>query len=612
MKKILFILWVIITVSVNAQFHPFRFAFLSDIHIGSPDGKAEEDLKRSIADVNSMKDIAFVVITGDITELGTDEQLKNAKSMLDGFKMKYYIIPGNHDAGWSESGGVSFGKVFGDDKFSFEYDGIRFLGCASGPYVRMSDGHLPRSAINWLDNELKNFKPEQPLIFLNHYPIDNSLDNWYEITDRLRHYNTWAILCGHGHRNKAMNFEDIPGVMGRSNLRAKAEIGGYNLVDVTKDSMIFSERKPGVETMKPWTTVKIETRKYSLDKKFPRPDYSVNEKYTDVKEAWKYTSEANVISTPAVSGDDVMVGNQDGRMFCVSLKTGKEKWRYQTGGSIFSSPAIVEGKIIFGSGDGKIYCLSTKNGKLIWKFQCGASVLGCPVIENNIAYIGASDHHFYALDIISGKMKWSFDGLDGPVVSTPLLYEGKVIFGAWDRNLYALNKNNGDLIWKWNNGSPVRNFSPAACIPVAHDGVVYVVAPDRFITAIDVQDGKTLWRNNDATVRESIGISGDGKWVYGKTMTDTIVAYATSREKQSTAWKMNCGFGYEHVPSMLIEKEGKVFFGTRNGVVYCIDPIQKKIIWAHKIDNSMINTVKVLDGKRLIVSTMDGKVVLLE
>ncbi|MEI9807839.1 MAG: PQQ-binding-like beta-propeller repeat protein [Bacteroidota bacterium] len=61
---------------------------------------------------------------------------------------------------------------------------------------------------------------------------------------------------------------------------------------------------------------------------------------------------------------------------------------------------------------------------------------------------------------------WKFDGLEGPVVSTPLLYDAKIIFGAWDRHLYALNKNTGALVWKWNNGSTVRNFSPAACIPV--------------------------------------------------------------------------------------------------------------------------------------------------
>jgi len=308
MKKILFgVLLVFSITTASPQVKVFRFAFLSDTHIGSPDGKAEEDLKRTVADINQMHDISFVVITGDITELGTNDEIKRAKQLFDELKIPYYIIPGNHDTGWSESGGDSFIKIFGNDKFSFEYNGIRFLGCASGPYLRMSDGHIPRGAINWLDKELKNVKPQQPVIFLNHYPIDNSLDNWYEITDRLRYFNTWAILCGHGHANRAMNFEDIPAVMGRSNLRARAEVGGYNLVDIRSDSMIFTERRPAVETLKPWTGIKIETRHFATNKSFKRPDYGINEKYRQVKEKWRFSSAANIISTPAVAGDDVVV-----------------------------------------------------------------------------------------------------------------------------------------------------------------------------------------------------------------------------------------------------------------------------------------------------------------
>ncbi len=617
MKRLLFIALLFFQLAANSQFKSFRFAFLSDTHIGSPNGSAEEDLRRTVRDINAMTDIAFVVLTGDITELGTNKELKLAKQILDSLKVKWYIIPGNHDTGWSESGGVMFTRVFGYDKFSFEYSGIRFLGCASGPYLRMSDGHVPRDAVNWLDGELKKLNPQQPVIFLNHYPIDNGLDNWYEITDRLRHYNTWAILCGHGHANKAMNFEDIPGVMGRSNLRAKANIGGYNLVDVRADSMIFAERKPGTdsymgETLKSWTSLKIETRQFAKDKKFTRPDYSINNKYSQVKAKWRYSSDANIISTPAVDGDNVIVGNQNGKMICLSLKNGKQKWSYQTGGSIFSSPAVSKGMVVFGSADGTIYCLANKTGKLKWKAVAEAAVLGAPLISGNTVFIGSSDHSFRKLNLETGHVVWKFSGLEGPVVSTPLLYEGKIIFGAWDRNLYALNEKTGTLIWKWNNGSSIRNYSPAACIPVANDGVIYVVAPDRYITAINSTDGQTLWRNNDATVRESIGISTNGKWVYGKTMQDTIVAYTTSREKQSAAWKLHCGFGYEHVPSMLIEKEGSVFFGTKSGVVYSIDPAMRKINWAYKIDNSMVNTVRVLDKQRLIASTMDGKVVLLE
>lgn len=590
----------------------FRFAFISDTHIGSPNGSAEEDLRRTIRDINARHDIAFVVLTGDITEMGTNDELRLAKQILDSLGLPWYIIPGNHDTGWSESGGDMFKTIFGDDKFSFEYQGIRFLGCASGPYVRMSDGHVPRDAVNWLDTELKKIKPGQPVLFLNHYPIDDGLDNWYEITDRLRQYNTQGILCGHGHANRAMNFEDIPGVMGRSNLRAKAAEGGYNLVDWRNDSLIFTERKPVSGTEKRWTAIATGLRNYEKGKTFTRPDYSVTTKKQGVKLRWSISDEANIISTPAFSNDLVIVGNQLGRINAYAYNSGKKKWSFKTEGAIFSSPAIAGNRVVLGSADGKIYCLDTKKGKLQWSFKTSAAVLGAPLINGDTVFIGGSDHHYRALAIQDGRLIWDFDGLQGPVVSKPLLTAGKLLFGAWDRHLYAVSSSGGQLIWKWNNGSSIRNYSPASCIPVTAEGVVYIMAPDRYTTAIDLQTGHTLWRINDGGVRESIGISADGKWIYGKSMQDTIVAYAAGRDKKPAAWKMHAGFGYEHAPSMLIEKGGHVFFGTRSGVVYSINPAGKQVNWRYKIDNSMVNTVQVVDERHILASTMDGKLVLLE
>ncbi len=601
----------LLCISVSAQIKPFRFAFISDTHIGSPDGAAEQDLRRTVSDIDQMQDVAFVVITGDITELGTNAELKLAKKLLDSLEIPWYIIPGNHDTGWSESGGLSFTKIFGNDKFWFTYNGIHFIGCASGPYVRMSDGHVPRDAMNWMKEKLSKLGKNEPLIFLNHYPLEPALDNWYEVIDILKTKNTLLALCGHGHANRTVNAENIPAVMGRSNLRAKAAAGGYNLVDVRADSFIFTERNPLTTEEKTWKTVQLKQQEYDLSKTYPRPDFSINKQYNTVQPKWTFQSDANVISTPAITGNYVVFGNQAGTVQALKKDNGAKAWKFQTKGPIFSSPSFSNNRIVIGSSDGNVYCLTT-SGKLQWKYSTNASVLGSPLIQNNVVYIGGSDSNFRALDLITGKQLWAFNQLTGPVVSRPVIYNEVLIFGAWDRNLYALYKANGRLLWKWNNGSTVLNYSPAACIPVVKDGVVYIAAPDRFLTAIDIETGKALWRTNEATVRESIGISEDGKYVYGKTMNDTIVAFVTNKEKPVIAWKMNAGYGYEHAPSMLIEKDGQVFFGTRNGVVYAIDPTTQKINWAYKIDNSMVNTVNVINGKQVIASTMDGKVCLLQ
>lgn len=595
---------------LNSGAQTFKYAFVTDTHVGTATG--EEDLKRTVDDINKQTDLDFVLVTGDVTEMGTRLEIKLAKAILASLKIPYHVIPGNHDTGWSESGGVDFIREFGNDKFTFDHKGYRFIACASGPYVRMSDGHIPRDAVVWLDKVLKNTPADMPIVFINHYPVDNSLDNWYEATDRIKKYNIQYAICGHGHANQALNFEGVPGTMGRSNLRAKDSIGGYNVVSMRPDSVLFAVKKPGLMLENPWRKIALGKFTASSTEKIERPSYGINSSYPQVKQAWNYHAVANVISTPAATKDLVIFGNHLGEVEALSIKNGSRKWVYKTQGAVYSSPAVSGNTVVLGSGDGFIYALNAESGKQIWKFETKASVLGSPVIENGIVYIGGSDNNFRAINAQTGKQLWTFNGVEGTIVGKPLLYKGKVFFGSWGRHLYALDQRNGYLLWKWNNGSANRMFSPAMCTPMAHHDIVYFAAPDRILTAVDANNGTTLWRNKEATVRESAGIAEDGSMIFGKTMNDEVVAYRTQATDPGILWRLNLGFGYEHVPSMLIAKEKQVFFGTRNGVVYAFDPALRKLVWAHKIDNSMVNTVNVIDKNTVLVATMDGMVSLLK
>jgi outer membrane protein assembly factor BamB len=63
---------------------------------------------------------------------------------------------------------------------------------------------------------------------------------------------------------------------------------------------------------------------------------------------------------------------------------------------------------------------------------------------------------------------------------------------------------------------------------------------------------------------------------------------------------------------MIIEQDGELLFGTRNGVIYAVDPNLQKVNWAHKLDNSMVNTVRPVGKNKVLVATMDGKLALLQ
>jgi len=94
-------------------------------------------------------------------------------------------------------------------------------------------------------------------------------------------------------------------------------------------------------------------------------------------------------------------------------------------------------------------------------------------------------------------------------------------------------------------------------------------------------------------------------------MNDTLFAYDAASNVEKLVWATDCKYGYDIDPSMPMERDGKVFFGTKNGLVFCLDGKTGSIEWTHKISNTIVNTVAPIDGKSVVVTDFDGNIVLL-
>lgn len=602
----------------QAQQIAFRFAQLTDIHLSPSNPNPTEDLLRSIAQINATDSIDFVLVTGDITEEGDRATMEKVKSCLDLLKVKYYVALGNHETKWSDSGCTAFGEIFGGERFDFEHKGFLFLGFNSGPLMRMAYGHVVPQDIRWMTERMNQYNtgdPQQnkPVILVTHYPmIEGDVDNWYEVTDAVRPYNIRLFIGGHYHRNRDLRYDGIPGVLMRSNLRDKDGKPGYGIYEITKDSIRVYTQRIG-EPKKQWAGFSLTESYYERNGKAEKyPDFSVNKEYPQVKEQWITKTGVGIYCSPAVEKDKVFIGDDMGYLTAYALKDGKALWRFQSGKRIVGTPAVSEGIVVFGSADCKIYGLNAQNGNLLWTVETSEPVLGAVTIDNGTAYIGASDHTFRAINTCNGEIKWTFTGVKGYIETKPLVTDSKVIFGAWDNTLYALNKADGRELWKWTGGLTRMHFSPAAVWPVAAEGKVFITDPQRAMTAIEIETGNTVWRTFQSMVRETIGLSEDGECIYSKTMNDSIVCYSTKGSHPHELWASNVGFGYEHAPSMQVEKDGIVFGSTKEGLIFALEAKTGKVLWKHKIGNSLISTVVPLSGNRILFTATGGEAGLLK
>ena len=598
---------------------PLRFAWLTDTHVGSDRGA--DDLRASVADINAQPGLSFVLVSGDVTEMGSLAESRLAKDILGGLSVPCHVIPGNHDTKWSDSGGSDFTRLWGADRFAFESGGFRFIGLAQGPVMRMGDGHWAPQDVRWLDGLLGGIGAgKKPTVFVTHYPLDDSIANWFVVLDRLKTVPTVAVLVGHGHRNKAMDFEGLAGIMGRANVGTDAAAPGYNIVEIGAKAMTFAERTAG-RTLPPWHRIALErdglpvvTRGRAVraagTKTDPpgRPDFGINAAYPQVRVRWRFDTGWTIASAAALAGRTVVFGDASGAVRALRVADGSIAWEFKTGEPVYSTPEAAGDRVVFGGTDGKIYALDARTGTPVWRIQTGGPIVASPRIAGGIVYIGSGDRVFRAVELVTGRRIWGYDGIEGFVETKPAVADGKVVFGAWDGRLYALDAVSGGLAWTWQGEKPSRFYSPAACWPVAAGGRAYIVTPGPWMAAIDLATGSELWGTDNWAVRESIGISEDGSRVYVRTTDDVIAAFSTETDDFEPLWETPVAAGRDINSAMLVEKDGVVFYGTKNGLLLALDAGTGTVRWKHRVGVALLNTVTPVSGREVVVTDFDGRV----
>ncbi|MEM7774988.1 MAG: PQQ-binding-like beta-propeller repeat protein, partial [Pseudomonadota bacterium] len=116
------------------------------------------------------------------------------------------------------------------------------------------------------------------------------------------------------------------------------------------------------------------------------------------KEIWRYKAKARgYYSTPAVVGDRIWIGAEDGKLHCVDATNGRPIWTFQTRSNIWSSPCVIEDKVIIGSRDYRVYCLDAESGAEVWNVRLDGRILGTPCIVDGRIWVGTATGYFYCL-----------------------------------------------------------------------------------------------------------------------------------------------------------------------------------------------------------------------
>ena len=601
MKRLMTFLVAVVALSLAVQGGVVRLAILSDIHV-TPRNANEGKLREAVAEINAT-DVDAVMLTGDLTNEGSDEQLSNVKGIMDGIIHPLYVIPGNHENNWSQSACKTFNDLWGSDRFVFTVDNLVVVGMNCGPFMKMGDGHIKQEDLLWLDSTLNAMvKPGMKVLSVNHYPILDDLDNCRAYVDILKKYPVVTHQCGHYHSWRLYETDGINGLMVRA-LDMGGNNYGYTLMNIDLDRQwIYVYNKVIGKEPEQMYAYHINLDYYS--------SISAQERY-DIPAGFDVqrlvADNASIFTRVGLDNKNIYFGNSLGYCKAVDKTSGALRWQYKTDAMLFSRPAVGDKYVVLPTSDKRLVWLDKKSGKPKWQYDADGPYVADGVVKDGILYQGGFKV-FQAWDVKRHRLLWQYNDINNYCQAEPVIDGKDVVFGAWDTYLRCLERRTGTLRWQWNNGKNVNLYSPGNVVPVVTPEHVVIVAPDRFSTGLDRRTGEQLWREkNDNKVRESLGHSADGKVAYAKTMDGELVAMSTG-DRYELLWKVDLGFGYEHAPCIVLEHNGFIYCGSRRGMLAVVNAATHMLEFTYQLGTSEVNGFEVDERGDIYCSLIEGTI----
>ncbi|MBE7709112.1 MAG: hypothetical protein E7Z93_01550 [Cyanobacteria bacterium SIG32] len=201
-----------------------KFVQVTDVHFEANKPYKVKVLEETVKDINRLKNLSFVVFTGDNLNNPNPDDLDDFVKIINKLEVPYYIVLGDHDVAKSKNLSKDrYSEIIRENNilwlrrswnYSFKKKGYKFLIVdGAKEVIPGSVGYYRADTREWLDKQLaKNSK--RPVIIFQHYPIMDMKEfgtgklkthrtyqpeKYFEILDKYN--NVLAVLSGHFHVN---------------------------------------------------------------------------------------------------------------------------------------------------------------------------------------------------------------------------------------------------------------------------------------------------------------------------------------------------------------------------------------------------------------------------
>jgi outer membrane protein assembly factor BamB len=331
------------------------------------------------------------------------------------------------------------------------------------------------------------------------------------------------------------------------------------------------------------------------------------------KLAWRtYVSGMGSDGSGIQYGDGkVFAGSYEPHQVALDAKTGKILWDTQTKGSMLFSGSYSDGKFFRGgTHDNTLYCFDANNGDILWTFNPKTSdgyfCVGTATAYGMV-YSMNKDGFLYALNVTNGDVVWKYQGPSTLMFpGTPTVADGMVYAttgqtasyteAAGESEFACLDAYTGAVIWKL----PVEAFAPRESVAIAY-GNLYMI-PGSVTKAVDSISGE------EYDTAGQVWAFGPQSWSTYRQNPAHLASAQSGPTNLTLLWNYTATGAVSSSPSIA---DNKVFFGSQDKNVYCIDAQNGSFIWKFPTGARIESSPAVSNGK-VYIGPDDGNVYCLD
>ncbi len=358
------------------------------------------------------------------------------------------------------------------------------------------------------------------------------------------------------------------------------------------------------------------------------------------KQNWVYRT-GDDGPTAAVVSDGYVAFNTESCEIEIITMEGKQLWKKWLGDPLMSMPSIASGKVYMAYPDSKgdhqhyLACFELRSGKELWKKKIPGEIVTAPVVSKDNVYLTTLEGTVSCFQKDNGTLVFAEKH---SATSSPMVVSGKLFYS---QKSVTQIQNNGQVVQQHQeklvtqSAAPVPAGTPATA-PVAIKGT----AQDAdYLDYGKRKEHSGYYKDNlknDAAVgfgakpgdakldqaEANLGISNvsevwafqgsrpfsDGRHLYS-TMGDTIKCVDVKTEQvlwtKKIQHKNPGGLLVDSVVTPPALANGKLFVGTHDGDIVCLQAATGKILWTENIGNKVVFQPAVAHGM-VYVSTFSG------